>query len=83
MSGYHTTGLDMAETKKTYTVCLDSCSIETIERMARARDLPARVFLRQLILRSLRDEIRNEEIGEAERRSGTWSSCYGSTRMVS
>jgi len=58
----------MTEPKRTYTVCLDAVSIEAIEKMARARDLPARVFLRQLILRSLREEICQEKNNETGRR---------------
>lgn len=42
--------------KVPYSVCLDPRDIEAIESIAKERDIPARTFLRQLILRSLREE---------------------------
>jgi hypothetical protein len=52
----------MRSKKMVYTVALDAVDIRSIEEMAKERDLPARVFLRQLILKSLRREAeaRNE-----------------------
>lgn len=42
--------------KVPYSVCLEPGDIKAIELIAKERDLPARIFLRQLVLRSLREE---------------------------
>jgi hypothetical protein len=46
----------MQEKKVVYTVALDPADIRTIEASAKRQDLPARVYLRHLILKALREE---------------------------